>query len=386
MKLSIKLGGDKKIWYILFALAVISILSVYSSSYRQTMYADDLTSAIFRHVRLLTVGFAAMYLVHLAPLNAYRLLAPIALLAIILCLILVILISGEFSRRWLFSRSFQPSDFAKVFMVVYLAKVMSEGFDESLGKFLKRVIVPIAIVCGLIISAHTSTTLIIGGTSMILIVMGAGKKKYVGASMLLAFAALSLYLLLVKMPAAQEYLTRGDTAASRLSAFFRSGAGAEDYEQAQKAKYAIINGGLFGQMPGKSFYRKTLTEAHNDFIFVIIIEEYGLLLGGTGIIILYLILFYRVLLVIRKCRMAFTSLLLSGLLVLILMQTFIHIGVSVGGLPVTGQNLPMISTGGSSILVTCIAFGMILSVSRTGEEQERNEANVQHNSIGEQGK
>jgi cell division protein FtsW len=387
MKLSIKLGGDKKIWYILFALAIISILSVYSSSYRQTMSEGALTAVITKHVGLLIFGFIVMYIAHWIPFSAYKILSPIALMFIVLCLILTILISGVPSRRWLFSRSFQPSEFAKVFMLVYLAKVLSEGFKKGVREFLYRVIMPIAVVCALIIMSHTSTTLIIGGTSMILILMGASKGKYLFASFLSLVAAFLLYLLLLSIPVTKEYLTRGDTASSRIRTFVNTISPSADkteadssdeeslnnvnYEQAQKAQYAIVHGGWFGQMPGKSFWRKKLTEAHNDFIFAIIIEEYGMIIGGTGIILLYLILFYRVLLVIRKCKMAFTSLLLSGLLVLILVQTFIHIGVSVGGLPVTGQNLPMISTGGSSILVTCIAFGMILSVSRTGEEQER---------------
>jgi cell division protein FtsW len=316
--------------------------------------------------------------------------SPIFLLIVIICLALVLLTSGEITKRFLFARSFQPSEWAKVFMTVYLAKVLSDGFGGSIKEFLLRVIVPIAIVCCLIIPAHISTTMIIGGTSMILVFMGAPKWKYRLVSLLFVALALFAYATF------HDNLQRGETASNRYYSWIETVFGSAnkantvagkdektpkraEYEQSRTVKYAIISGGLFGKTPGKSVYRKTLTEAHNDYIFAIIIEEYGLIVGGMGIIILYLILFYRILLVIKKCNMAFTSLLLSGLFILIITQTFIHIGVSAGALPVTGQNLPMISTGGSSLIITCLAFGMILSVSRTAENRELKESKKKQN-------
>jgi cell division protein FtsW len=350
----------------------------------QTMKQGDLTSEITRHVVLMFGGFVIIYIVHHIPFKAYKMFSPAFLLFVILCLALAPLTSGEISKRWLFSRSLQPSEWAKVVMIVYLAKVLSDGFGGSIKEFLLRVIVPIAIVCCLIILAHVSTTMIIGLTSMIMVFMGAPKWKYRLVSVLFVVVTLFAYSTL------HDYLKRGTTASNRYNSWVENVFGSTnkagtavnkngktskiiEYEQSKTVKYAIISGGLLGKSPGKSVYRKTLTEAHNDYIFAIIIEEYGLIFGGIGIIGLYLILFYRILLVIKKCNMAFTSLLLSGLFILIITQTFIHIGVSVGGLPITGQNLPMISTGGSSLFITCLAFGMILSVSRADKERELND-------------
>ncbi|MDR2027578.1 MAG: FtsW/RodA/SpoVE family cell cycle protein [Prevotellaceae bacterium] len=378
--LPIRFMGDKKIWILLLLLAAISILSVYSSTYRQTMKTGNLTGAISRHVWLLFVGFVVIYFMHLVPLKYYRLLVPIALLFVIICLTLVFFVQGEagVAKRWLFSRSFQPSDVAKVVMVVYMAKVLSDGFGGSTKQFIYRAIIPLIIVCGLIITAHTSNVMIIGGTSVLMIFMGASNRRYQIVSALLVFVVITVYLFFYKD------IGRGETGANRIKTWivttFSPGKKTETaagkktkeitgYEQARTAKYAIVSGGFFRIAPGRSVYRKTLSEAHNDYIFAMIVEEYGLL-GGISVIAVYLMLFYRVLQLIKKCRKMFTSLLLSGLLISILVQTFIHIGVSVGGIPVTGQNLPMISTGGTSIIITCIAFGMILAVSRAIEESK----------------
>jgi cell division protein FtsW len=297
---------------------------------------------------------------------------------------LVLLQGGEggVTRRWLFSRSIQPSDVAKVVMVVYLAKVLSDGFGGSIKQFFWRVIFPIGLVCGLIIKGHTSNTMIIGSTSMLMVFMGASNRKYQIVSALILLIVMSFYLLNYKD------IGRGETVAKRLKTWTvttfcpktktETTAGGQEkqkrhgYKQAETAKFAIVSGGLFRIAPGKSVYRKTLSEAHNDYIFAIIVEEYGML-GGIFVIIVYLMLFYRILLVMRKCKKTFTSLMLSGLLIIIISQTFIHIGVSVGGLPITGQNLPMISTGGTSIIITCAAFGMILATSRIAEENENDE-------------
>jgi cell division protein FtsW len=382
MKLfSLKLQGDKKIWYILFILAAISILSVYSGTYRQAMSVGNLTSAITRHIGLLFLGFTIVYLMHRLPLEKYRKISPLALLFIVFCLILVLLTSNADTKRWLFSRSFQPSDFAKIIMVVYIAKVLSDGFKDGVKEFILRAIAPIALVCALIINAHTSTTLIIGCTSMILVFMGMPKWKYMIVSALFVILAVFLYANY------HEYLKRGQTAENRfnrsrivktVAKVFSSNSETDanekkpgltkEYREGKILDYAVISGGLFGKLPGRSVYRKTLSAAHSDYIYAIIIEEYGLILGGTGIIILYLFLFHRILLIIKKCTKPFPALLLSGLFILIIIQTFTHIGVSIGGLPITGQNLPMISTGGSSIVVTCMALGMILSASRKAEE------------------
>jgi cell division protein FtsW len=165
--------------------------------------------------------------------------------------------------------------------------------------------------------------------------------------------------------ALQGRLGRGETAANRVSNWYATILGNDKTEdlQATNAKFAIVSGGLIGKGPGRSDYRRTLTEANNDYIFAIVVEEYGLV-GVLILLSVYMTLFFRVIRIIRKCEKSFQALLVSGLITLIMLQAMIHIGVSVGGIPVTGQNLPMISTGGTSIIITCASFGIILSISK----------------------
>ncbi|MDR1583746.1 MAG: FtsW/RodA/SpoVE family cell cycle protein [Prevotellaceae bacterium] len=374
--LPIKFEGDKKIWIILFLLAAISILSVYSSTYRLTMKAENLTGPISRHIFFLFLGFAGIYIMHKSTLQYYKRFSPLVLLGIVIFLAIVFFTP---EKRWIFGRSFQPSDIAKVVIVVYLARVLSVGFGGSVKKFFWLALFPILLVCGLVIRGHTSNAAIIGGVSILMVFMGASNRKYHILSALFVLIIMSSYLLFYKD------IGRGETVSNRITTWITStfspqkSASPEDgtttprksnYSQAETAKYAIVSGGFFRIAPGKSFYRKTLSEAHNDFIFAMIVEEYGIM-GGILLIVVYLMLFYRILIVLKKCNKTFTSLLLSGLLIVIISQTFIHIGVSVGGLPVTGQNLPLISTGGTSILITCVAFGMILAASRIAEEKEQ---------------
>jgi cell division protein FtsW len=300
----------------------------------------------------------------------------------IICLTILFFSQGEGSvaKRWMFSRSFQPSDVTKVVMVVYLAIVLSNDLGGNVKHFFWWVIFPIFLVCALIIRSHTSNAMIIGGTSMLMVFMGASNRKYQIVSVVFVFFIMTFYLFYHKD------IGRGETGSNRVKAWITTTFCSETktettaegkekpkytgYQQAETAKYAIVSGGLFRIAPGKSVYRKTLSEAHNDYIFAMIVEEYGLT-GGIFVISIYLALFYRIIRVVKKCTIPFTALLLSGLLIVIISQTFIHIGVSVGGLPITGQNLPMISTGGTSIIITCGAFGMILAASRIAEEEEK---------------
>jgi cell division protein FtsW len=280
----------------------------------------------------------------------------------------------------MFSRSFQPSDITKVAIVVYLAIVLGKNFNGSIKQFFMWTIFPVLLVCGLVIKAHTSNAVIIGATSMLMVFIGVSKRKFRLISILFVVATMTLYLCFYKD------VGRGETVSKRIKAWVVTTFSPETrtiaeekedpknqtagYRQARIARYAIVSGGLFHIAPGKSVYRKILSEAHNDYIFAIIVEEYGLT-GGIIVIMVYFVLFYRIIRLLKRCRKTFTALMLSGLLIMIVLPTCIHIGVAVGGLPVVGQNLPMISTGGTSIITTSIAFGMILAVSRIAEEEEK---------------
>jgi cell division protein FtsW len=338
------------------------------------MREGNLISAILSHVVHLFMGFVVIFLMSRNEIRWYKRFSPLFLLGIIILLVVVASLPGEGAKRWVFSRSIQPSDIAKVIMVIYLAKVLCDEF-HSVTEFLLRVILPIFVVCIFIVTSHNSNAAIIGATSALLVFMGTSNKKYLTIMILFIFVAVAGYLTF------HQYFGRGETGAKRVESWIESTfnpnkdtnkGNNKNYVQAEIAKFALISGGLTGKKPGNSIYRKALSEAHNDFIYAIIVEEYGLI-GGVFLIILYLILFYRVLLILRRCDNVFNALILAGLLFVIISQTFIHIGVSSGGLPVTGQNLPLISTGGTSILITSFAFGMILSISRASMLPHKNE-------------
>ncbi|MDR1896235.1 MAG: FtsW/RodA/SpoVE family cell cycle protein [Prevotellaceae bacterium] len=364
-----KFKGDKTIWIFLAVFAAISILFVFSSTYRQTMRTGILHKEIMKHILTLFVGFAAAYIFHRVPFRIYKRFAPIVLLLTIAFLFVMFIISLGSSNRWLLDGSIQPSELAKIVMIVYLAKVLSEGF-KSTAEFVIKVLAPVGIICMLILNGHTSAVVMIGITSLCLILMGTSNRKYITITLLSIMLAGTLYLTF------DEYLGRGETAKNRVMTWISPILGlkgdVKEDAQAKTAKRAMVSGGVIGQGPGRSVYRKTLAEAHNDYIYAIIVEEYGTV-GGIAVIILYIVIFYRVIVIIRNCDKPFPALLSMGLILMIILQAFVHIGVSVGGLPATGQNLPMLSTGGSSILTTGIAFGIILSVSNYVEKQGKKE-------------
>ncbi|MDR0560472.1 MAG: FtsW/RodA/SpoVE family cell cycle protein [Prevotellaceae bacterium] len=353
----IKLEGDRQIWRLLFILALFSILAVSSSSYKLTLYKGNF-SFIFSHVMYLFAGFVIMYVLHKTSLDTVKKLAPVALLFIALLLLFVLIFSPN--KRWMLGA--QPSEFAKIAIVVYLAKTLSEKIKTGI-EFIILVVLPVGIYCGLILFGHTSTVLIIGLNAVVLVLMAANRKHIAVTFMSVLFAA-AVYM------AFESFFPRSDTAKSRISTFFERvepKSGSQEYYAVQ----AINRGGVIALRPGKSKYREKLSEANNDFIYAIIVEEYGLFGGIIFVVLPYLYLFYRVIRIIKRCKKPFPALMTGGLFFMIIVQTLINIGVSVHVLPVTGQNLPLISSGGSSIIATCIAFGLILSVSRLVETQKK---------------
>ncbi|MDR2423532.1 MAG: FtsW/RodA/SpoVE family cell cycle protein [Prevotellaceae bacterium] len=363
----IRLRGDKTIWTILFIFAFISILVVHSSSYQDTMKSGSLFGALFRHVLYLVVGFAATYFTHLISISFVKRLAPVALLFVLLLLAIAFvsaLVSGgddASKSRWIMG--FQPSELAKIVMVIYLAKVISEGVQTK-EEFFILVLVPTGLFCILILYGHTSATVILGLNTLIMIFVGIKNRKFKLITLLAVLIAGLLYLTF------DEYLGRGETAKNRVTSFFSPQEKKDPNAQEVIAEKAIASVGLIGRGPGNSKYRAKLSEANNDYIFTIIIEEYGSI-GGIFVIIMYIILFYRTILIINRCNKAFPALMSCGLIMMIIIQTCVHIGVSAGALPVTGQNLPLISSGGTSLVITCVALGMILSVSRRIDEQKK---------------
>ena len=362
----IRLRGDKTIWTILFMFAFISILVVHSSSYQDTMRSGSLFGAVIRHVMYLGLGFAVTYFMHLVSISFVKKLAPVALLFIFLLIVAAFvsaLVSGGDASKSRWIMGFQPSEFAKIIMVIYIAKVISEGINTK-EEFFVLVLVPTGLVCLFILYGHTSAPILLGLNTLILIFAGIKNRKFKIITLLALLVAGLLYVTF------DEYLGRGETARNRVVRFFSPQEKKNPNDQEAIAERAIASVGIIGRGPGNSKYRAKLSEANNDYVFTIIIEEYGSV-GGIIVIIMYIILFYRTIRIINRCNKSFPALMCCGLIMMIIIQACVHIGVSAGKLPVTGQNLPLISSGGTSLVVTCTALGMILSVSRRIEEQKK---------------
>ncbi len=372
-----RLKGDKVIWAVVLILSIISILAVYSSivtlAYK---YREGNTEYfLFKHGIILIVGFALMYMAHSLPFKYYSRTAQLAILAAI-PLLLVTLISGaniNEASRWLvipvINQTFQTSDLAKLALLMYVARVLSKKQDQikDFSQAFIPVILPILIVCGLILPANFSTAAILFTTSIILLFIGRIKILHIAGLLFIGLVCLASFVFVAYN---SEDSGRLGTWKNRVENFL--GGESEENYQAEQSKIAIAEGEIFGKRPGGSTQRNFLPHPYSDFIYAIIIEEYGLL-GGIGIIFLYLILLYRGIRIALKSPNAFGSFLAIGLCVSLVFQALINMAVAVNLLPVTGQPLPMVSMGGTSIWFTCIAIGIILSVSRGAENEESQE-------------
>lgn len=362
------LTGDKVIWMITILLSLFSLLIVYSST-SQLSYkfrGGNTEAYILKHALILGAGFLIMVYVHKFKINYFSRLSQIGIVVSVILLLLVLLLPSEKdAQRWLFG--FQPSDIAKISLIVYLARQLSVYKDQlkSFKVIAIKIMLPIALICGLILPADLSTALMLFAISMVLVFISSMSLTHIGA--ILGSAIIGFFLLLLLGTALPNLLPRVSTWKSRIAAF----AGGDEAENAADknyqtdiAKAGIANGGLQGTGPSKSRVKNLLPSAWADFIFAIFIEEYGSILGGLTLILLYLIILYRVIIIAKNSKSDFGSYLAFGLGFSIVFQAFLNMGVSVNLLPVTGQPLPMISMGGTSILFTSIAFALILSVSK----------------------
>lgn len=362
------LTGDKVIWMITILLSLFSLLIVYSST-SQLSYkfrGGNTEAYILKHALILGAGFLIMVYVHKFKINYFSRLSQIGIVVSVILLLLVLLLPSEKdAQRWLFG--FQPSDIAKISLIVYLARQLSVYKDQlkSFKVIAIKIMLPIALICGLILPADLSTALMLFAISMVLVFISSVSLTHIGA--ILGSAIIGFFLLLLLGTALPNLLPRVSTWKSRIAAF----AGGDEAENAADknyqtdiAKAGIANGGLQGTGPSKSRVKNLLPSAWADFIFAIFIEEYGSILGGLTLILLYLIILYRVIIIAKNSKSDFGSYIAFGLGFSIVFQAFLNMGVSVNLLPVTGQPLPMISMGGTSILFTSIAFALILSVSK----------------------
>lgn len=364
--------GDRVIWIVLLLLSLLSLLIVYSSTgalaYRQA--SGNTLYYLIRQLFFLAAGFGLMLLmVNVIPVKIYSMLANLLLyISIILLLIAAGLkfagvARGSGRTLGLGFITFQPAELAKISLIIFTAKVLGkkQKTKSDLFKAFKRIILFTAVVCGLIFLSDFSTSALLFATIMTMMFIGRIPLKY----LLLVVAAgvalvLAIYLFADFVPGSPA---RVQTIKGRIDRFIHGDPNSEKgITQADYAKLAIYEGGIFGKGPGHSDVSNYMAAAYNDFIFAIIVEEYGLFFGA-GVIFLYLIFLFRGVVIVRRATRTFPAFLVTGLTLLLVFQAMINIGVSSGALPVTGQPLPWVSLGGTSMLFTSIAFGCILSVS-----------------------
>jgi len=366
-RINAELKGDRVIWAILAVLSVFSILVVYSSTgtlaWRER--GGDTEAYLFKHTMILAMGLTLTYLAYLMHYRRYAKIAPILLLTAVPLLLLTIMFGAEINdaRRWIvipgLGLSFQTSDFAKIALIVYVAREISSKQDyiKDWKQAFVPIIVPVLIVCGLIAPANLSTSVLLMFVCIGMMFVGRVSLKYIGLLFLLGVVLFSALIFLGEF--FPDYI-RVDTWVARVIDFIENPQGSF---QVQQAKIAIANGEWIGNGPGNSIQRNFLPSPYADFIYAVICEEYGFI-GGAIIIVLYVVLFFRVTRLVTKSPKAFGAMMATGLTLLLVMQAFANIAVSVHLVPVTGLSLPMISMGGTSTLFSCIAFGMILSVSK----------------------
>lgn len=369
--------GDRVIWGVIFTLSIFSLLAVYSSTGTLAYKYQEGNTAyyIIKHFVLLVVGLSIIYITHLIPYKYYSRLSQLFLYLSIFLLAITLVMGTSLNQasRWLtlpgLGVTIQTSDFAKLALIMYIARGLSlkqgnNKLNDFNGVFVS-LILPVLLVCGLIMPANLSTALILFVTSFLLMFVGRVNIKYLIA--VSGVGALIVALIIAGIIIKGENTGRIGTWQNRIESYIDGDSG--DNYQVEQSKIAIATGGIFGKGPGNSTQRNFLPHPYSDFIYSIIVEEYGFF-GGVIVLFLYLFLLYRAGVIVRKSRRTFAAFLAFGLTMSLVFQAMINMGVAVHLFPVTGQTLPLVSMGGSSILFTGVAFGIILSVSRSIDKTE----------------
>lgn len=381
--------GDKVIWIVLMLLSLLSLLIVYSAT-GALAYREKSGNTMYYLIRqLFTIGAGIgviVLMVNVIPVKMYSMAANLLLYGSILLLLMAMalkfagVIRGTGRTIPLGPLSFQPAEVAKIALIIFTAKVLSRKqkttYDLKVAFF--KIMTFTAVVCGIVLMSNFSTSALIFITIITMMFVGRIPIRY----MLLVFAAGVGLVVLIYFTAdlLPEKIGRIHTIKGRIERFIHGDPNSEKgITQADYAKLAIYSGGIIGKGPGQSDVSNYMAAAYNDFIFSIIVEEYGLL-GGAFVIFLYLVLFFRGIIIVRRSTRTFPAFVVIGLTVVLVYQAMINMGVSSGVLPVTGQPLPWVSLGGTSLLFTAIAFGCILSVSHLNQvDQEQQEQPVQVN-------
>lgn len=357
--------GDRVIWAVVFALSLISILVVYSSigtlAYKRTASPE---SYLLKHTFMVFLGLAAMWFAHKVDYRYYSKISRLALWISVPLLIYTFTNGTTINdaARWItlpiINTSFQPSDFASLALIINLASMLSKKQQniDDIKEALIPVLVWCGVICGLIALTNLSTAMLLFATCMLVMFIGRVPVKYLAMLVLVGLLAGAVAL---------KFGVRGETAKNRILSFVN---GTELPFQAKHGRIAVATGGIFGKGPGNSDQRNILPHPYSDFVYAIVIEEYGMI-GGGVVLILYLILLHRGMNAAYNSERAFGGLLSAGLSFDLVCQAMVNMGVVVGLGPITGQPLPLISMGGTAMVFTGLSVGIILSVSRGEQDQ-----------------
>ncbi|GAA3578613.1 FtsW/RodA/SpoVE family cell cycle protein [Snuella lapsa] len=374
--------GDRLIWAIAALLAIFSFLPVYSAASDLAYDTGDGNTFVFfvKHFMHLFLGFVIMYGVHKIPYRYFRglslIMIPFVLVLLVVTMLQGTVMGGASASRWIripiVGVSFQTSTFAFVVLMVYVARYMSKIKEKTIT-FKESILPlwgPVFLVLALILPSNFSTAAIMFSMVTVLVFLGGYPVRYLGVIFGFGIVALVFFIMVAKLTTGPLNV-KVTTWENRIKNYSNGEDTEADY-QIEKAKIAIASGGIQGVGPGKSIQKNFLPQSSSDFIFAIIVEEYGLI-GGFVLVILYMWLLFRIVIVSQKADTVFGKLLVLGVGLPIVFQAFINMAVAVELFPVTGQTLPLISSGGTSIWMTCLAIGIILSVSVKREEIKEQE-------------
>lgn len=390
-----KTKGDRVIWALVVLLTLVSLLAVYSAtgSLAYKNYKGNTEIYLFKQIAFILAGIMVIYFAHLVNYTFYSKAAKIAFLISLPLLFYTLFFGVKMNEgsRWirlpLINMTMQTSDFARLALFMYLARLISKKQDviKDFKKGFLPVIAPVALVCALIAPANLSTALLLGASCLLLMFIGRVSTKHI--LMTIGIALIPILFLVsaavirhgkaknddtvVVKKSSSTLFGRVDTWIGRMESFIYGSKDDIDNDayQTNQAKIAIAKGGVFGVGPGNSTTRDYLPQAYNDFIYAIIIEEYGLI-GGAFMMFIYLVFLYRCIRIYKRCPYAFGAFLALGLSFTLAIQAVANMAITVNLFPVTGVTLPLVSMGGTSFIFTCLAIGIILSVSRNVEQLE----------------
>jgi cell division protein FtsW len=390
-----KTKGDKVIWALVVLLTLVSLLAVYSAtgSLAYKNYRGNTEIYLFKQIAFILAGIMVIYFAHLVNYTFYSKAAKVAFLLSLPLLFYTLFFGIRMNEgsRWirlpLINMTLQSSDFARLALFMFLARLLSKKQDviKDFKKGYLPIIIPVAITCLLIAPANLSTALLLGASCLLLMFIGRIRTKHIlvtiGVALIPILFLISAAVIrhgktnntddtVIAKKSSSALFARVDTWIGRMESFIYGSKDVEDDAyQTTQAKIAIAKGGVFGVGPGNSTTRDYLPQAYNDFIYAIIIEEYGLF-GGAFIMFIYLVFLYRCIRIFKKCPFAFGAFLALGLSFTLAIQAVANMAVTVNLFPVTGVTLPLVSMGGTSFIFTCLAIGIILSVARNVEQLE----------------